>query len=115
MRLQLLPFVRNLLAASLPPGANVSAPLPRLTLAGQWDRLVASISGSIDRTAATQRFHVAAEDRIDSAAYTLNEIILELSTIMTVPPRRPATTVVRLNPQATATHASSRTRVAAVA
>lgn len=84
---------------ALRPTARVYA-TPRLTLADQWQKLVTFLSGVIDRTAASNRYHQAAENQIDAAVYALNDIMRDLSEVMTLPPRRPATPVLHLQPMA---------------
>lgn len=93
-------------------GAAPATTALRLTLDEQWTKLMGIVGASIDRTAASQRYHSAAEDQLDAAAYALGELMDDLAAIMILP-ARPSATLYRL--QTEGTGKATRRRVVAAA
>jgi hypothetical protein len=73
-----------------PPARALPRAAHRLTLDDQWSRLIDLISRPIERTSAGHNLHVAAGNQIDAAAYALNAILDDLSSVMPLPAHRPA-------------------------
>lgn len=87
-------------------------PATHLSTDAQWTKLAGIVSTSIDRMAVTQRYHAAAEDQLDAAAYALSNLLEELAAVMVLPARHPGMAVVRIKP---APHVITARRTVAVA
>lgn len=67
-----------------------AAPLPpRLTLDEQWERARARAVAKGDSAELSRAFQASAASRLDSVAYALDRLRLDLSSIMTMPEQKP--------------------------
>lgn len=100
-------------AARALAAAPAIIPATPLSTDAQWSRVTGIISTSIDRTAVTQRYHAAAEDQLDAAAYALKDLIRELSDVMTVPAARSGVALYHLPTTTGAADSAPRRRASA--
>ena len=94
-----LQHVSNTWAPMWAPRHRTKAPLPpiaeprRLSLEDQWDRLSNVIAGASASAAEADRCQQSAGLQLDLAQYGLKMLVEELSSVMTIPGRRPASTI----------------------
>lgn len=114
-----MPVLANLLRRMTTRSAETAlapAAPQRLALDSQWSKLCAFLSASHDRVNETRRFHSAAEDQLDAAAYALGELVDDLAAVMAMPPRQTGPAIYRLPQPATASRVViARRRTAAAA
>jgi hypothetical protein len=60
---------------------------PPMSADAQWARLNAVIVGSVDRAQGISSQHSLARDQLDAAAYALQVLLADLSTVMHMPAR----------------------------
>lgn len=92
-------FLRRFISVSA-PAVSAPAPTQRLGLDTQWAKLCAFLTASHDRVHETRRYHTAAEDQLDAAAYALGELVNDLATVMTMPARHVGPAIYQLPPPA---------------
>lgn len=88
-----MPFLSFLIERFIRPAQSALAPVrpapaSRLSLDAQMMRLADAVAASHERSTNSGRYHAAAEDQLDAAAYALKELIRDLSAVMTVPTAR---------------------------
>lgn len=93
-------LLRRMTARSEMSAAAPAAP-QRIALDSQWSRLCAFLAASHDRVSETRRYHTAAEDQLDAAAYALGELVDDLAAVMVMPQRQSGPAIYRLPQPAT--------------